>query len=89
MSKLRNKIKQLSKALKIIEMYNHHYIMGAEKDIKYLKNRINKIEFAPTEKLAEELDYCIKNIEMYYNLMPSDFIKQYNKYLEELEKEMV
>jgi len=89
MSKLRNKIKQLSKALKIIEMYNYHYIMGVEKDIKYLKDKIKKIEFDPTEKFAEELDYCIKNIEMYYNLMPSDFIKQYNKYLEELEKEMV
>jgi len=89
MSKLRNKLKQLSKALKIIEMYNHHYIMGAEGDIKYLKDRVNNIEFIPTEKLTEELEYCIKNVELYYNIIPSDFVKQYNKYLEELEKEMV
>jgi len=63
--------------------------MGAEGDIKYLKDRVNNIEFIPTEKLTEELEYCIKNVELYYNIIPSDFVKQYNKYLEELEKEMV
>lgn len=88
MSKLRNKLKQLSKALTIIEMYNYHYIMGAEEDIQYLKNKIKGFEILPSEKLEEELTYCINMIESYYDLIPKDFIKQYNRYLEELEKEM-
>ncbi len=89
MSKFRNKIKQLSKALKIIEMYNYHYIMGAEEDIKYVKDKINNIEFIPTGKLEEELKKLIKMIELYYNLIPPDFINQYERDLKELEKEMV
>ena len=89
MSKLRNKLKQLSKALTIIEMYNYHYIMGAEEDIRYLKDKVKEIEFLPTEKLEKELLNLIKMVESYYNLIPPDFIQQYNKYLEELEKEMV
>lgn len=89
MSKLRNKLKQLSKALTIIEMYNYHYIMGAEEDINYLKNKIKNFEFLPSERIEEELKYCISMVESYYNLIPGDFVKQYNRYLEELEKEMV
>ena len=89
MSKLRNKLKQLSKALTIIELYNRHYIMGAEEDIQYLKEKIINIENVTNEKLEEELNYCIKMIEAYYKSIPADFIKQYNKYLEEIEKEMV
>ena len=88
MSKLRSKMKQMMKALTIIEMYNNHFIMGAEEDINYLKDRVKNIEFTPFEKLNEELEWCINMIESYYDVIPSDFIKQYNKYLEEMEKEL-
>ena len=54
---LRNKLKQLSNALTIIEMYNRHYIMGAEEDISYLKNKINNFEKISTNNKKVELDY--------------------------------
>lgn len=88
MSKLRNKLKQLTKALTIVERYNRHYIMGADEDIKYLKQRVLDLEYVPTEKLEEELKWCIDMVESYYNVIPPDFIKQYNRYLEEMEKEL-
>jgi len=63
--------------------------MGAEEDIRYLKERVKDIQYLSTDKLENELEYIINMVKSYYELIPPDFIKQYNKYLEELEKEMV
>lgn len=86
MSKLRNKLKQLSKALTIIEMYNKYYIMGAEEDLLFLKNKLNNFE--KEKNIEKELIYCTNMIESYYKEIPPDFVKQYNYYLREIEKEM-
>jgi len=63
--------------------------MGAEEELRYLKKRIKNVQTLPTEKLEDELEYIVNMVKSYYELIPPDFIKQHNKYIEELEKEMV
>lgn len=85
---LRNKLRQLSQDLKIIEMYNYHYILGAEKDIKILKDKLNTFQNLPGDELKRELATFSEVVNLYFKDIPVDFIKQYNYYIQSLEQEM-
>lgn len=85
---LKNKLRQLAQDLKIIEMYNYYYVLGAEKDIKILKEKIDTFQYMSGDQLKRELATFSDVVNLYFRDIPVDFIKQHHDYIKSLEKEM-
>jgi len=85
--KLYNDIPKLKWELKIIEQYNNFKQLGAEEDIKFLKDKVyNLLNIKDIPKLIEEFTYCVKMVNMFFNEIDPEF-KRYS-YKEEVNKDI-
>lgn len=86
MSKLYNDIPKLKWTLKIIEQYNNFKQLGAEEEIKFLKDKVdNLLNIKDIPKLIEEFTYCAKMVNMFFEQIDPEF-KRY-AYKEEVNKD--
>lgn len=86
MSKLYNDIPKLKWNLKIIEQYNNFKQLGAEEEIKFLKDKVeNLLNIKDIPKLIEEFNYCAKMVNMFFEQIDPEF-KRY-AYKEEVNKD--
>ena len=88
MSKLHKDIPRMVRIINIVEQYNNFKQLGAEEDIKLIRERINNLKsIKNTEELIIEFKWCVKMCNMYYDEIDSDFKSQISK--EELERELL
>jgi len=88
MSKLHKDIPRMVRIINIVEQYNNFKQLGAEEDIKLIRERINNLKsIKNTEELIIEFKWCVKMCNMYYDEIDSDFKSQILK--EELERELL
>jgi len=73
-NRIYNEINRMKYNMKVIEQYNNFSLMGANDEIKYLKERIDKLlDIKDTQELIEEFKWCAKVSNMFYNEVDNDF----------------
>lgn len=75
-NKLYRDIPRMVRNMKIIEQYNNFKQLGAEEDIKFLKDKIdNLLNIKDITELIKEFTWCAKMSNMYIDEIDPEFKK--------------
>jgi hypothetical protein len=86
-NKIYRDIPRLIRNMKIIEQYNNFHQLGAEEDIKFLREKIdNLLIIKNTTELIKDFMWCAKMTNMYIDEIDPEFKSQILK--EERKKEL-
>jgi hypothetical protein len=73
-NKLYRDIPRMVRNMKIIEQYNNFKQLGAEEDIKFLKEKIdNLLKIKDISELIKEFTWCAKMTNMYIDEIDPEF----------------
>lgn len=70
-------------------MYNYYYILGAEKDIIILKEKLEYLQHASASEIQKELKTFCELVNSYFKIIPVEFIKEHHEYLKSMERDML
>ena len=77
---VRNEIARMMRAVAIIKQYNNFRQLGAEEDIDFLKEKLEKLIASKDPKeIQKEFMWCAKMINMYWNEIEPEFKQQIAK----------
>jgi hypothetical protein len=74
--KLYKDIPRLYLYLKVIEQYNNFQLLGANEEIKFIKEKIDNLyKITDVQKIIEDFKWCANMVQMFYDEIDPEFKK--------------